>query len=122
MLTLLVWLPAAVSQMARAILRRLELAEEALAESDAVIAAACRPWAHEDRVLQTIPGAGVRVAHVIVAETGAVMTRFRSAGKLAAGQGLATAVTSPRAGAPPSGVRHGNKWATSMLVEAAGVS
>src|SRR4028119_1367389 len=58
------------ARMARAILRRLELVEEALAELDDVIATACRPWAHQLELLQTIPGVGEKVAQVILAETG----------------------------------------------------
>ena len=42
----------------------------ALAELDAVIAAACAPWAHQIELLQTIPGVGAKVAQVIIAETG----------------------------------------------------
>jgi transposase len=48
------------ARMARAILRRLELVEGALAELDAVIAEACRPWAHQLELLRTIPGVGER--------------------------------------------------------------
>jgi len=33
--------------MARAILRRLDLVEEALKESDEMVADACQPWAHQ---------------------------------------------------------------------------
>ena len=108
------------AQMARAILRRLELVEEALAESDAVIAAACQPWAHQIELLQTIPGVGEKVAQVIVAETGADMSRFHSAGHLAAWAGLAPAMNESAGRRSPAGTRHGNKWLTPMLVEAAG--
>jgi transposase len=52
------------------------LVEQALAELDAVIVEACRPWQHQIDLLQTIPGVGETVAQVIVAETGADMTRF----------------------------------------------
>ena len=51
-------------------LHRLDLVEQALAELDAVIAAACQPWAHQIELLQTIPGVGEKVAQVIIAETG----------------------------------------------------
>ena len=43
-------------------------------------------------LLQTIPGVGEKVAQVIVADTGADMSRFPSAGHLAAWAGLAPAV------------------------------
>ena len=59
------------AQLAKSMLRRLELVELALAELDAVIADACRPWPHQIELLQTIPGVGETVAQVIVAETGA---------------------------------------------------
>jgi transposase len=73
------------ARMARAILRRLELVEDALAELDDVIATACRPWAHQLELLQTIPGVGEKVAQVILAETGGDMSRFpfrRAPGRL----------------------------------------
>jgi transposase len=43
-------------------LHRIELVEDALAELNAVIATACRPWTHELELLQTIPGVGAKVA------------------------------------------------------------
>jgi transposase len=89
------------ARLARSMLRRLDLVEQALAELDAVIAEACQPWRHQIEPLQTIPGVGAKVAETIVAETGADMTRFPTAAHLA-------------------GKRHGNKWLTAMLVEAAG--
>jgi transposase len=81
------------AQLAPSMLRRLELVEDALAELDAVIAAACRPWQHQIELLETIPGVGTKVAQVIVAETGADMTRFPSAAHLAAWAGLARAMS-----------------------------
>jgi transposase len=53
----------------RAILDRLDLVENALAELDDVIADAFRPWRHQLNLLCTIPGVGVKVAQVIIAET-----------------------------------------------------
>jgi hypothetical protein len=46
------------AQLAKSILRRLELVEQALAKLDAVIVEACRPWQHQIDLLQTIPGRG----------------------------------------------------------------
>ena len=76
----------------RAILHRLDLVEQALAELDAVIAATCAPWAHQIELLQTIPGVGPKVAQVIIAETGADMSRFPTAAHLAAWAGVAPAI------------------------------
>ncbi len=108
------------ARLARAILRRLELVEEALVELDDVIAAACRPWAHQLELLQTIPGVGERVAQVILAETGGDMTRFPSAAHLAAWAGVAPGAHESAGKRHPVPARHGNKWLTAMLVEAAG--
>jgi transposase len=48
------------AQLARSILGRLDAVEADLADLDAVIAAACRPWAHQLELLQTIPEWGPR--------------------------------------------------------------
>jgi transposase len=108
------------AQLAKSILRRLELVEVALAELDAVIVEACRPWQHQIELLQTIPGVGEKVAQVIIAETGADMSRFPTAAHLAAWAGLAPAMNESAGRQSPAGKRHGNKWLTAMLVEAAG--
>src|SRR4051794_36414081 len=52
------------ARLARTMLRRLELVESALAELDATIEQATRPWAHQLELLQTIPGVGPKVAQV----------------------------------------------------------
>jgi transposase len=94
------WLP-------RSILHRLDLVETALAELDAVIAAACAPWAHQIELRQTIPGVGVKVAQVLIAETGGDMSRFPSAAHLAAWAGLAPAIYESAGKRTPVGARHG---------------
>jgi transposase len=108
------------AQLARSMLQRLELVELALAELNAVIVQACRPWQHQIELLQTIPGVGETVAQVIVAETGVDMNRFPSAAHLAAWDGLEPAMHESAGRQTPAGKRHGNKWLTAMLVEAAG--
>ena len=108
------------ARLARSMLRRLDLVEQALAELDAVIVEACQPWAHQIELLQTIPGVGAKVAQVIIAETGGDMSRFPTAAHLAAWAGLAPAMNESAGRQTPAGKRHGNKWLTAMLVEAAG--
>src|SRR3954462_14490880 len=108
------------ARLARSMLHRLEGIRADLDELDAVLAEACRPWAHQLELLQTIPGVGPKVAQVILAETGADMSRFPSAAHLAAWAGLAPGVHESAGRRTPVGARHGNKWLTAMLVEAAG--
>jgi transposase len=108
------------ARMARSMLRRLDLIEQALAELDAVIAEACQPWQHQIELLQTIPGVGTKVAQVIIAETGGDMARFPTPAHLAAWAGLAPAMHESAGKQSPAGKRHGNKWLSGMLVEAAG--
>src|SRR3954466_4569864 len=108
------------AQLARSMLARISSVETALAELNAVLAAAFTPWAHQLELLQTIPGVGEKVAQVIIAETGADMSRFPTPEHLAWGGGV------PRGPGESAGKRypvrppHGNKWLTAMLVEAAG--
>src|SRR5215218_7057753 len=98
------------ARLARSMLRRLELVEQALVELDAVIAEACRPWQHQIELLQTIPGVGPKVAQVIIAETGGDMARFPTPAHLAAWAGLAPAMHESAGRQFPAGKRHGNKW------------
>src|SRR4051794_1357486 len=44
------------AQLAKSMLLRLRLVEQAQAELDQVIADICRPWQHQIHLLQTIPG------------------------------------------------------------------
>ena len=108
------------ARMAKAILTRLDLVEQSLADLDVIIRNQCAPWAHEIELLQTIPGVGERVAQVIIAETGGDMSQFPSAAHLAAWAGLAPGIHESAGKRTPTGSRHGNKWLTSILVEAAG--
>jgi transposase len=108
------------ARLARSMLRRLDLVEQALAELDAVLVDAFRPWQHQIELLQTIPGVGPKVAQVIIAETGGDMSRFPTAAHLAAWAGLAPAMHESAGKQSPAGKRHGNKWLSAILVEAAG--
>jgi transposase len=107
------------ARIAKTMLDRLEYIESALAELDEVIRSACRLWQRQIDLLMTIPGVGEKTAQVIVAETGADMSRFPSAAHLSAWAGLALAIYESAGKRSPSGKRQGNKWLCSMLVEAA---
>lgn len=67
----------------------------------------------------TIPGVGQRTAETIVAETGADMSRFPSAGHLASWAGMCPG-NNESAGKRKSGkTRKGNRWLSIGLTEAA---
>lgn len=106
--------------LARSMLHRIDEIQAALIELDQVIEAACQPWAHQIELLRTIPGFGPRVSQVFIAETGGDMARFHSAAHLAAWSGLAPSVYQSAGRSRSTGTRHGNKWLSAMMVEAAG--
>lgn len=107
------------ARLGSAMLHRLDSVELALDTLDEVIDAAFEPWQHQLEMLTTIPGVGPQTAQVIVAETGADMARFPTAEHLAAWAGVAPGVHESAGYRRPSAARHGNKWLTSALVEAA---
>jgi transposase len=108
------------AQLARSILHRLDLVEHAIVELDEVLAVEFEPWQHQIDLLQTMPGIGTVVAQVFIAETGGDMSRFPTAAHLAAWAGLAPAMHESAGKRTAAGKRHGNKWLSGMLVEAAG--
>ena len=108
------------AQLAKSMLRRLELVELASGRAGCGHRRGVPALAHELDLLQTIPGVGETVAQVIVAETGADMSRFPTPAHLAAWAGLAPAMHESAGRQTAAGKRHGNKWLTAMLVEAAG--
>lgn len=78
-----------------------------------------RPFSHQLDLLETIPGVGRATAEVIVAETGAGMARFRTAGHLASWAGVCPG-HHESAGRHKSGRRrHGNRWLSAALGTAA---
>lgn len=108
------------ARLARSMLARIEAVEAALGELNAVLAQAFAPWAHQLELLQSIPGVGEKVAQVIIAETGADMSRFPTPEHLASWAGVAPGTRESAGKRYPARPPHGNKWLTAMLVEAAG--
>jgi transposase len=93
--------------------------DEAIAELDAEIEARRRPFAAELARLDAIPGVGRRTAEVILAEVGAALRRFPTAGHLASWAGMCPG-THESAGKRLSGrTRKGNRALRTALVEAA---
>lgn len=80
------------------------------------------PFAEARELLCSIPGVGQRVANVIIAETGADMARFPTAGHLASWAGLCPG-NDESAGKRKTGkTRPGDVWLTDALTQAAWVA
>src|SRR5665647_3728187 len=69
--------------------------------------------------LDTIPGVGRDVAEVIIAETGADMSRFPTPGHLASWAGVAPGLNQSGERHKPAHTRHGDHWLTGALGVAA---
>ena len=83
------------------------------------IQAACAPEQEAVELLDTIPGISPQVAEVVLAEVGADMSRFPTAGHLAAWAGLAPG-NNESAGKRRSGkTRDGDPWLRVALIQAA---
>ena len=96
-------------------LQRIDQLTAAIAELSARIEEQMRPFARQLERLATIPGVGQSVAEVIVAETGADMSRFPSAAHLASWAGVCPG-HHESAGKRRSGkTRHGNRWLVGAL-------
>jgi transposase len=100
-------------------LAHIEHLDGAIAAVCAEIEARLRAFADELEQLQTIPGVGMRTAQVLLAEVGADMSRFPTAGHLASWAGMCPG-NDESAGKRRSGrTRKGNPWLRSTLIEAA---
>ncbi len=105
--------------IARSILDHIDFLDAAIARLDAEVAARLEPFRGAVVLLQSIPGVGQAVAEVIVAETGADMSRFPTAGHLCAWAGVAPANYESAGKRRPAGTRQGGIWLRRALVEAA---
>ncbi len=100
-------------------IRRLEEIGRDLAEVEAAIAAAMRPFAAQQALLVTIPGVDALTAAAIVAEIGVDMTVFGTAQRLAAWAGLCPANHESAGKQKRRGTRKGNSYLKATLVTAA---
>lgn len=78
-----------------------------------------QPWSDVIERLQTIPGVGRRTAEVIVAETGAEMSRFPDHRHLASWAGLCPGHNESGGKRRSGRTRHGDVWLADALTEAA---
>jgi transposase len=96
-------------------LQRIDQLCTAILELSTRIEEQMRPCARQREQLVTLPGVGQTTAEVIIAETGADMTRFRTAAHLASWAGVCPG-HHESAGKRKSGkTRHGNRWLGAVL-------
>ena len=103
----------------RALLDHIDWFDERIATLDERITTLTAPWAEVIERLQTIPGVGRRTAEVIVAETGADMTRFPTHLHLASWVGLSPGHNESGGKRKSGRTTHGDVWLADALTEAA---
>lgn len=103
-------------------LRLIDALEAEIAAIEKQIEEQIRPFAEAVELLQTIPGVGPTAAQTIIAEVGADMARFRSAGHLRSWGGLCPRMDESAGKRRSTRMRKGNAWLKSMLVQCAWAS
>lgn len=103
----------------RQILAHIDFLDASIGQLSEEVVAEMAPFEAAISLLETIPGVGRRTAEVIVAETGADMTRFPTAGHLAAWAGVAPANNESAGKHKPAGTRKGGRHLRRTLIEAA---
>jgi transposase len=101
------------------ILRHVDQITAMVAELDTRITAEIAPYQQQMNLLDTIDGVDVRTAQVIIAETGADISHFTTAGHLASWAGICPGNNKTGGKAKPGHIRPGNRWLKSALGAAA---
>lgn len=105
--------------MADMILRHIDVLTDMVTELDARITSQITPYQRQIELLDTIPGINIRTAQVIIAETGADMSRFPTAGHLASWAGICPGNNKTGGKAKPGHTRPGDRWLKAALGTAA---
>jgi transposase len=100
-------------------LRRLAAIDRDLADIEAAISVAMRPFAAQRALLTTVPGVDELTAAAIIAETGVDMAVFGTAQRLAAWTGICPANHESAGKQKRRGTRKGNTFLKAALVTAA---
>jgi len=103
--------------LCRQIIAHLDFLDASIAALGAEICERLVPFEPEVALLCTIPGISPMAAQVIVAETGADMSRFPTAGHLCAWAGVAPASHESAGKRRPAGTRHGSPSLQRTLIE-----
>ena len=105
--------------VARRILAHIDFLDSTIAELSDEIVERLRPFDALVELWTTIPGVSTLTAQIMVAEIGADMDRFPTAGHLASWAGVAPASYESAGKRRPAGTRHGSRHLRQALVEAA---
>ena len=105
--------------LCRQVIDHLDFLDASIATLSAEICARLVPFEPQVALLTSIPGISATTAEVIVAETGADMSRFPTAGHLCAWAGVAPASYESAGKKRPAGTRKGAPWLKRTLIEAA---
>lgn len=103
----------------RQILDHIDFLDASIESLSEQVVARMDPYEAAITLLMTIPGIQRLTAEVIVAETGADMSRFPTPGHLAAWAGVAPASHESAGKRKPAGTRKGQRWLRRHLIEAA---
>lgn len=105
--------------MAQMIISHVDIITAMISELDARIDIEIVPYRRQVELLDTIDGVDVRTAQVVIAETGADMTCFPTAGHLASWTGICPGNNKTGGTAKPGHTRPGNRWLKAALGTAA---
>lgn len=103
----------------RQIIDHIDFLDRSIAALTDEVTARLLPFEGAVTIVCSVPGISRRTAEVIVAETGADMTRFPTPGQLCAWAGVAPASYESAGKRRPAGTRHGSQWLRHALIEAA---
>lgn len=103
----------------RQILDHIDFLDASISQLSEEVVERTGPFEAAIALLETIPGVSRITAEVIVAETGADMSRFPTAGHLCAWAGVAPANNESAGKHRPAGTRKGQRWLRRHLIEAA---
>ena len=105
--------------LCRQVIDHLDFLDRSIATLSAEICERLLPFEPQVALLTSIPGISAITAQVIVAETGADMSRFPTPGHLCAWAGVAPASYESAGKKRPAGARKGAPWLRRHLIEAA---
>jgi transposase len=103
----------------RQIIDHIDFLDRSIAALTEEITTRLVPFEAAVAIVTSVPGISRKTAEVIVAETGADMSRFPTPGQLCAWAGVAPASYESAGKRRPVGTRHGSQWLRRALVESA---